>query len=140
MAEITINGSILTKEDLFPIFKKNIGSNYPENEGWKVYNRFNWVSYLHDFVLQREVGEKVERIVVEINTDRKITQEQINQLNIVANRLSSEDVTVIKKILIIKKEAEVNSIPQDFEVFYLNEFLTGTKQARSKEDKDKLVA
>lgn len=140
MAEITVNGSKLSKEKLFPMFKKNIGGNFPESDGWKVYNRFNWVSYLHDFVLQRENGSRTERVVVEINTDKKITEDQLRQLDVVANRLTKKDTVVIKKILIINKEADLKSIPSDIEVYFLSDFLSGDVRKAKSSDSDKLVA
>lgn len=123
MADIKVNGSRLTKVDLFPMFKKNIGRDYPESDGWKVYNRFNWVSYLHDFVLQRELEGKTERVVVEINTDKKITDDQLEQLGLVAERLASGGAEVIRKVLVISEEAKADVVPEDIEVYHLNDFL-----------------
>ena len=144
MADFNVNGTPVSKVDLFPMFKKNINRDYPESDGWKVYNRFNWVSYLHDFVLQREVANGFERVVVEINTDKKITDDQISQLSQVALRLTNDETKVVKKILVISEEADAQGVPSDIEVMYLGEFLQRTSMQSSRagaaSDSDKLVA
>lgn len=126
MAYFNVNGTPVSKVDLFPMFKKNINRDYPESDGWKVYNRFNWVSYLHDFVLEREVANGIERVVVEINTDKKVTNDQISQLGQVALRLANHQTKVVKKILVVSEEADTQGVPPDIEVMYLGQFLQRT--------------
>ena len=144
MAETLTTESKMTKVDLFPMFKKGIAKQYPENEGWKVYNRFNWVSYLHDFVLQRELDGLTERVVVEIVTDRKVRDEQISQLIEVAGRLEYDGTRVSKKIMVVADETDTSCIPADIEVYYLGEFLKNGLASAKTVDKagsqSKLVA
>ena len=138
--------SKMTKVDLFPMFKKGVARQYPESEGWKVYNRFNWVSYLHDFVLQREHQGSTERIVVEIVTDKRIREEQVEQLRDIAGRLEHDGTRVSKKILVVADGADVTGIPMDIEVFFLADFLKNglTSQTaaahKGKLGQDKMVA
>jgi hypothetical protein len=115
--------SKMTKVDLFPMFKRGVARQYPEAEGWKVYNRFNWVSYLHDFVLQREHQGSIERVVVEIITDKKIREEQVAQLRDIAQRLEHDGTRVSKKIMVVADGSDVSGIPGDIEVFFLGDFL-----------------
>lgn len=128
------------------MFKKGVSRQYPESEGWKVYNRFNWVSYLHDFVLQREHQGSTERVVVEIVTDKRIREEHVIQLRDIAGRLEHDGTRVSKKILVVADGADVSGIPTDIDVFFLADFLKNglaTQVAAARKDKQgqgKMVA
>jgi hypothetical protein len=135
----THNDSRATKVDLFPTFKQNIVRQYPEADGWKVFNRFNWVSYLHDFVLQRDTPNGSERVLIEVNTDKQIKEDQIRQLREVAARLEHDGTKVTRKVLVINQEADCCTIPQDIEICLLNDFLDSglAKMAQAAVDKKK---
>lgn len=143
MTKFSMNAGSLTKMDLFPMFKLQVSRDYPESEGWKVYNRFNWVSYLHDFVLQRQVGNVTERVVVEINTDQKITEDQFAKMRDMASRLEGDQVKVIKKVLLFSANASVADCPADIELCMLEDFLNSgltTVKTATTSNKGKLVA
>jgi len=139
--------SRLAKVDLFPMFKKSIIAQYPEQDGWKVFNRFNWVSYLHDFVLQRDTSGGAERILVEINTDKVIKDDQIHQMRDVAKRLEHDGTKVTRKILVASNESDRCTIPEDVELCFLQDFLDNGLEAvamqvssKKKGGEQKLVA
>lgn len=123
MTTSTTQDARLSKIDLFPMFKKNIGAQYPEKDGWKVFNRFNWVSYLHDFVLQRSTEEGAERILIEINTDKEIRDDQIVQMRQIAERLAHDGTKVSRLVLVVADDADTCSIPDDVKLCTLNEVM-----------------
>lgn len=123
MTTTTTQDARLSKIDLFPAFKKNIGAQYPEKDGWKVFNRFNWVSYLHDFVLQRSTENGAERILIEINTDKEIRNEQIDQMRQVADRLAHDGTKVSRLVLVVSEDAATCSIPEDVSLCTLSEVM-----------------
>jgi hypothetical protein len=124
MAEtLTRNGNKLNKVNFFPLFKKSASRSYPESEGWKAYNRFNWISYLHDFVLQRESEGLRERILVEIVTEKVIQPELVTCLEELARRLEHDGTQVSRCILVVNDEASLPEIPRGMEVMRLSTFV-----------------
>ncbi len=147
MAEVSTTQNKLNKVDLFPLFLKGIARQYPESEGWKVYNRFNWVSYLHDFVLQREGEKGTERVVVEVVTDRRIREENIVQLKEMATRLEHDGTKVSRTVVVLSDDTDSSGIPVDIEAIYLSDFLRfglnkhiSSPTGSNGGDQDKLVA
>ncbi len=120
------------KEQISNLVKENLASLYPEQEGWKVYNRYNWLSYLYNYVVQREQDGIVERVVVEVNTHTLADSESVRNLEMLADRLADDQSKVIEKILVANSDNTVFE-SKDLKYISLNQLLT-TKFGNSEEN------
>lgn len=102
-------------EILSPL-KSTLLNLYPEREGWKLYNRYNWATKVFDFVLQKEDGMQTSRILVEINFEDKITKEDFNKLDVLAKRLKGSNSVVVRKIMIVNDMSVIATIPSDVDI------------------------
>lgn len=112
---------------------------YPEKEGWKLYNRFNWSTRVFDYVLQKEESGIVYRILVELNLEAKVTKDHFVKLDSLANRLEATKGALTRKIMIVDDAANMEYQHSDTEVIYLSS-LFNTSLLTGGFDKTKLVA
>ncbi|MFN0274525.1 MAG: hypothetical protein ACKVPJ_02170 [Chitinophagales bacterium] len=102
-------------EMLSPL-KSTLLNLYPERDGWKLYNRYNWATKVFDFVLQKEEGLQTSRILVEINFERVISKEHFNKLDVLAKRLKGGNCVLVRKIMIVDDMSSIASIPEDVDI------------------------
>ena len=110
------------EEDMYPYVWRNLRVRYPAYEGWEIYQRDRWRGYEPDFTVERRVGRRIERIVVEVKATCKVTSTHIRQLNRYARNLSGKNVTIVKKILVVPSGTDTSMVPDDIELSYLKKF------------------
>ena len=120
-------------------FKSTLRNLYPEKEGWKLYNRFNWSTKVFDYVLQKEENNVVYRILVELNLENTITKDHFAKLDNLASRLEAGKSTLTRKIMIIDDAARLEISDRSIEVVLLSN-LFDTSLLTGGFDKSKLVA
>jgi len=109
--------------DMYPYVRQNLRARYPLNEGWTIAERERRDSYEPDFVVERKTWSgTIERVVVEVKAECKITAMHIMQLNEYARNLAGKNVRIIKKILVIPTGADASIVPDDIEIMWLREF------------------
>ena len=114
------------RTELVNPLKSSLLSIYPEKEGWKLYNRYNWATRIFDFVLQKEENGVIERILVEMNFENHISREHFSNLTSLAKRLSSGGCCFIKKVMVVDEMATFDRIPADVEIISLRKLLSST--------------
>ncbi len=128
-----------SKPEMLTPFKTTLRTLYPEKEGWKLYNRFNWSTKVFDYVLQKEDGDITHRILVELNLEGSVTLDHFEKLHTLANRLDNGKCTLSQKIMIVDDSAQMAEGAGDIRVVLLSDLfklnlLTGGT------DRNKLVA
>lgn len=112
------------KNELVSLLKQTLQSNYPEKEGWKLYNRYNWSSRNFDLIMQKEEHDgEVYRVVVCVNFENSITREEYNIVSKLARRLNHGTSIIMKKMLVVDDLAMVAKGPNDIEVVQIGKIL-----------------
>lgn len=119
--------------------KSTLRNLYPEKEGWKLYNRFNWSTRVFDYVLQKEESGIVYRILVELNLETKVTRDHFVKMDSLANRLEATKGALTRKIMIVDDAANLEYHHSDTEVIFLSS-LFNSSLLTGGFDKTKLVA
>jgi hypothetical protein len=104
------------KTEMLSPLKSTLLNIYPEKEGWKLYNRYNWATKVFDFVLQKEENQQISRILVEINFENTITKEHFTKLDTLAKRLNGSNCSLVKKIMIVDDRTSIEKVPADVEI------------------------
>jgi hypothetical protein len=112
----TLTKQVLTNPEMLSPLKNSLLNIYPEKEGWKLYNRYNWATKVFDFVLQKEEGIKVSRILVEINFESNITKDHFTKLELLACRLKGSNCSLVKKIMIVDDLSSIDTVPADVDI------------------------
>ena len=110
------------EEDMYPYVLRNLRARYPAYDGWEIYPKDRWKGYEPDFTVERRVGRRIERTVVEVKATCKVTSAHIRQLNRYAKNLSGRNVTIVEKILVVPAGADTSMVPDDIEIMYLRKF------------------
>lgn len=105
-----------SRAEMLSPLKSTLLNIYPEKEGWKLYNRYNWATKVFDFVLQKEENQQVSRILVEINFESAITKEHFSKLDTLAKRLNGSNCSLVKKIMIVDDRTSIEKVPADVEI------------------------
>ncbi len=117
------------KNELVSQLKQTLQVNYPEHEGWKLYNRYNWASRNFDLILQREESDgEVYRVVVCINFENTIAREEFSTVTKLARRLNHGTSIIMKKMLVVDDMAMVAKGPSDIEVVQIGKILRDAAQ------------
>ncbi len=112
------------KSEMVSMLKQSLLTDYPEHEGWKLYNRYNWTSKNFDLILQREeVKGDVYRVVVCINLENSITKDEYSTVSKLARRLNHGTGIIMKKILVVDDKALVAKGPSDIEVVQIGKMI-----------------
>ena len=120
-------------------FKSTLRSLYPEKDGWKLYNRFNWATKVFDYVLQKEEDKTIYRILVELNLENTITKDHFDKLDNLAVRLDNGKCSLTQKIMIIDDSAKLEHSHSQTEIVLLSN-LFNMNLLSGGFDKSKLVA
>lgn len=89
--------------------KSTLRSSFPEKDGWKLYNRYNWSSKVYDYVLQKEEGKNTLRIVVEINFGDQVSLNDFVKLNELAKRLESGTIQVVRTVMVVQENTQIEA-------------------------------
>ena len=121
------------KTELVSLLKQSLEHNYPESDGWKHYNRYNWSSRNFDLILQREDNDgEIYRIVVCVNFDHSITKEEYTTVSKLARRLNHGTSVIMKKMLVVDDLAMVAKGPSDIEVVQIGKMLSESQSTEPK--------
>jgi hypothetical protein len=128
--------------DMLNPLKSTLRNSFPENEGWKLYNRYNWSSKVYDYVLQKEDNHNVFRIVVEINFGDQVTENEFEKLTVLSKRLSSGRIQVIRTVMVLQENTNVDfNLPKGIDVIRMSELIQhGIVGLQNKATGSKLVA
>jgi len=97
--------------DMLNPLKSTLRTSFPEKDGWKLYNRYNWSSRVHDYVLQKESGDSTLRIVVEINFGDQVLTDDFNKFAALSRRLESGKIKVIRTVMVIQENSRIEGQP-----------------------------
>lgn len=122
--------------------KSTLRSSFPEKDGWKLYNRYNWSSKVYDYVLQKEEGNNTLRIVVEINFGDQVSLDDFVKLNELANRLESGTIKVVRTVMVVQENTQVEAPKStNVEMISMSELIqNGIMNLQHQLNKSKLVA
>jgi formyltetrahydrofolate synthetase len=95
--------------DMLNPLKSTLRSSFPEKDGWKLYNRYNWSSKVYDYVLQKEEGKNTLRIVVEINFGDQVSLNDFVKLNELAKRLESGTIQVVRTVMVVQENTQIEA-------------------------------
>lgn len=111
------------EEDMYPSAYRNLRVRYPAYRGWDIFPKDYWVTYVPDFVIERENGKGIlERAIAEVKCVDKVYQSHISQLNSYVRNLSGNNVKIVEKMLIVPAGVDVSLVPEDINVMYLRSF------------------
>jgi len=114
----------IQRNELVSQLKQTLLTDYPEKEGWKLYNRYNWTNKHFDVVLQKEAEQgEVFRVIVCINLDNTITKDEYSNVSKLAKRLNHGTSTIMKKILVVDDKALIAKGPSDIEVVQIRKMI-----------------
>lgn len=139
MQQVLTTKQSANQAEMLNPFKSTLRNLYPEKEGWKLYNRFNWSTKVFDYVLQKEESNVVYRILVELNLENTITSDHFAKLDNLATRLEAGKCTLTRKIMIVDDSAQMVQANYGTEVVFLSN-LFNTSLLAGGFDKSKLVA
>ncbi len=111
------------KSEILNPVKSTLLSFYPEKDGWKLYNRYNWASKVFDYVLQKEDNNQIDRILIEINFENHINNDVFSKLDVLAKRLCTSTSNIIRKIMIIDDLASTDKVPSDIDIIPISKML-----------------
>lgn len=128
--------------DMLNPLKSTLRSSFPEKDGWKLYNRYNWSSKVYDYVLQKEEGNNTLRIVVEINFGDQVSLDDFVKLNELANRLESGTIKVVRTVMVVQENTQVEAPKStNVEMISMSELIqNGIMNLQHQLNKSKLVA
>lgn len=119
----TLKNNAETRSEMINPLKTSLLNIYPEREGWKLFNRYNWASKVFDFVLQKESNNQISRILVEFNFESNISVEHFNQLSDLAIKLQNDNSKIISKIMIVDDFAQICQDSEDIEIIPISSFI-----------------
>lgn len=119
----TLKNNSESKSEMMNPLKISLLNIYPETEGWKLFNRYNWASKVFDFVLQKESNNEISRILVEFNFESNISVEHFTQLSELASKLQNGSSKLINKIMIVDDYATVYKNSDDVEIIPISQFI-----------------
>lgn len=122
--------------------KSTLRNSFPEKDGWKLYNRYNWSSKVYDYVLQKEDTHNVYRIVVEINFGDQATESEFEKLAVLSSRLSSGRIQVIRTVMVLQENTSLDfNVPEGIDVIRMSELIQqGIQGLQNQSSGSKLVA
>ncbi|RLG56872.1 MAG: hypothetical protein DRN88_03545 [Candidatus Hydrothermarchaeota archaeon] len=113
---------MVTEFDMYPKVKECLRKRFPASDGWEIKHRDRRSSYEPDFVVERRIGGRIERVIVEVKAECKVTRNHISQINEYAKKLAGSNVRIVKKILVVPAHANTSIVPPDIEKIYLKSF------------------
>lgn len=110
------------EEEMYPYVWRDLRARYPAYKGWKICKKCRRKGYESDFVVERRVCGKIQRVVVEVKATCRVSQGHVDQLNRYVRNLSGRNVKIVSKILVIPAGADASIVPYDIEIMYLKSF------------------
>ena len=110
------------EHDMYPSVQKILRSRYPCYEKWEISRKNRRNGYEPDFEIERKIEKTIERIVVEVKSEPKITYNHISQLNKYARNLAGKNVKILKKIFVVPGGADTSIVSDDFDIIYMRKF------------------
>jgi hypothetical protein len=108
---------------MYPSGYRNLRVRYPARLGWGIFQKDYWVTYVPDFVVERENRHGIiERAIAEVKCVDKVYQSHISQLNSYVRNLSGNNVKIKEKMLIVPAGVDVSLVPEDIYIMYLRGF------------------
>ncbi len=122
MMHTLLKNEPLKSEILNPI-KSSLESMFCQQDGWKLYNRYNWTNKCYDIILQKELKKGYERVIVSVNLDNQVTRKHYDNLQQLSKRLNAGTNALIKKIMIFDSPVTFETAPADVELISVNDLL-----------------
>ncbi|MBC8173114.1 MAG: hypothetical protein H7X71_04335 [Chitinophagales bacterium] len=136
----TLQSNTDNRTEMLNPLKSTLLNIYPEKEGWKLYNRYNWATKVFDFVLQKEEKQLLSRVLVEFNFESLVTRDHFSKLETLARRLNGNNCHLVKKIMIVDDTASVENTPGDVELIPISKLINGNMLHLGGKMQPKLVA
>lgn len=92
---------------------------FPSEDGWEIYERPDYGSYIPDYGIERRGRRTIERAVAEVKDTDRVTQAHIDQLNRYIRNLSGGNVIIVAKFLIVPAGCDCSIVEEDIEIIYL---------------------
>lgn len=109
--------------DMLNPLKSTLKNSFPEKDGWKLYNRYNWSTKVYDYVLQKEVNNTTYRILVEINLGDQVDQNDFEKLAALSSRLGSGDVEMLRTVMVVHDKIDMATVPAGIEIMEMSQLI-----------------
>ncbi len=111
----------LKREDLYPHVRNRLQHWYPDNRGWKIYDRHEISGIQPDFLIEKKTGNSIERSVCAVETVPVITEDHIRRFNHLIDALSGNNISILEKILVVPAGTNTSCVPSGFSIIHLPE-------------------
>jgi len=88
----------------------------------EIYPKDRWEGYEPDFTVERKKSGRTERIIVEVKATCRVSQGDIDQLNLYVRNISGGNVKIVEKILAVPAGADTSIVPADMGIMFLKSF------------------
>jgi len=119
----THNAKQTIQVDMLNPLKSTLKNSFPEKEGWKLYNRYNWSSKVYDYVLQKEENNNVYRILVEINFGDQVTCNDFEKLTALSDRLGAGKVQMLRTVMVVHDKINMDEVPEGIEIMEMSQLI-----------------
>ncbi len=114
-----IIAALMRAVDMYPYVKANLRKRFPYEDGWIIRKMDKEREDNPDFVVERRRKDRVDKVIVEVVADCKVTEEHVRDLERHTQKFSVEGVRILTRIIVICAGADTSVVPDDVDLMVL---------------------
>jgi hypothetical protein len=111
-----------SEEEMFPYAFCYLNELYPKRDGWKLHfvrdEQMSWP----DFVIEKEIGRSVKKVIVLVRMQDMIGNTQIAEMKDYEKTMRVKRNYQIEKVFIVPSGCDTSMVPEDIRIIHLKEF------------------